>query len=335
MKTKLLLFTFLIGFALSIQQTKAQTLVPGDIVIFWIQADTPDAFAFTTFVELNEGTEILFTDCGAVPAGTFDPAGSGEGAIVYTAPVGGLQIGEVVIYDDSGPAPEFSNYGGDSRINGTSGMALSVSGDQITVLQGTGESPNIIFSINAASTGFTGDDSADTNQTGLFTGLTDTGLPRTALGVGAGPGNESEFDNAVYQGIYSFDTIEDAKIALTDPANYLGSNDITAAPYPNAVDAIPTTKITIATLSNEEFTLENSTTLAPNPSKGSVTIKNSGVAIDKVVVTDISGRTIASYDLNGITEDKELNLSSMVSTGMYLVSISSGENKIVKKLLIK
>ena len=306
----------------------------GDIAIFWIQTDTPDSFAFTTFVDLTAGTEIIFTDCVALPAGSFDPLGSGEGAIVYTTPIGGLDIEEVVIFNDTNQAPEFSDYTGDAIIEGTFGPNLSASGDQITALQGTGVSPTVIFSINSASTLFTGDDAASTNQTGLFTGLTDIGLPRTAIAVGAGEKSSSEIDNAIYQGTYAFATIQDAKIALTNPANYIGINTITADKYPTAVATIPT-KISIASLSIEDFTLVNSVFLIPNPSKGYVTIKNSGVALDKVVITDISGRTISSYKLNGITEDKELNLNGLVSYGMYLVAIYSGDNTTVKKLLIK
>jgi hypothetical protein len=168
----------------------------------------------------------------------------------------------------------------------------------------------------------------------LFTGLTDVGLPRTALGVGSGAGPSDENDNAIYQGTYTFATILDAKIALTNPANYIGTQDINTAPYPDAVAAIPT-KISITSLSTNEFELENLVFVTPNPSNGDITIKNSGIALDKVVVTDINGRTISSYDLNGEIEDKELNLSSLVSSGMYFVSISSGDRTTVKKLIIK
>jgi hypothetical protein len=339
MKKKLLLLTFMMTFMLSIQQTQAQTtLAPGDIAIFWYQADTPDKFAFTTFVDLAPGTVIIFTDAGAVPGGTFDPLGSTEGASVYTVPAEGLDIGEVVIYDDSVPpgGPNWSDYAGDSVIlsSGGGGIGMSTGGDSILVMQGTGESPSYIFMINGGSTEFTGDDSVSTTQTNLFTGLTDVGLPRTALGVGSGAGPSDENDNAIYQGTYTFATIEEAKIALTNPANYIASQDIFTAPYPDAVAAIPA-NITIVTLSNEAFEFKNSVVVTPNPSNGDITIKNSGVALDNVVVTDINGRIISTYNLNGAREDKELNLSSLVSSGMYFMSISSGDKTTVKKLIIK
>ncbi|WP_299890367.1 T9SS type A sorting domain-containing protein [uncultured Lacinutrix sp.] len=91
-----------------------------------------------------------------------------------------------------------------------------------------------------------------------------------------------------------------------------------------------------STLSNENFTL-NSTlfTIYPNPSNGNITIKNSGIALDKVQITDLNGRVVFGQDLNGITEDKELNLSSKLSSGMYLMTLTSNNIATVKKLIIE
>ena len=240
MKKIIFPFALLLFIFCNTELVQAQTtLAPGDIAVFWYQADTPDKFAFTTFVAVDPGTQIIFTDCGAVPNGTFDPAGCGEGAVVYTVNASGLAIGDIVIYDDSAPAGEFSDYGGDPVITGTSGIGTSTAGDQITVIQGSGVSPTFIFMISGSSTTFSGDDSNSTTETNLFTGLTDTGLPRTALAVGSGPAPSQEWDNAMYNGAYTFTTVEDAKIALTNPANYSGVNAITDAPYAGLVAGIP------------------------------------------------------------------------------------------------
>ena len=88
-------------------------------------------------------------------------------------------------------------------------------------------------------------------------------------------------------------------------------------------------------LSTESFSISDAIALYPNPSNGVINIKNSGIALDKVVITDINGRTISSYDLQGSTVDKEIDLSSMVSSGMYFMSISSGERTTVKKFIVK
>ncbi|WP_052467073.1 T9SS type A sorting domain-containing protein [Psychroserpens damuponensis] len=334
MKTKLLFTICLMSVMLSIQQAQAQTiLAPGDIAIIWYQADTPDSFAFTTFVDLEAGTEIMFTDCGAVPTGTFDPAGCGEGAIVYTVPAGGLELGEIITHNDLAPTADFVDYSGDSIILGTSGVSLSTGGDSITVFQGTGESPSFIFMLSGSSTTFSGDDSESTTQTNLFNGLIDTGLPRTAVAVGSGPEPSQEFDNAVYSGSYTFATVQDAKVALTDPANYVGANITTEEPYNALVAGIPE-KLFISTLSTNTFDIGNKLSMYPNPSNGIITIKNAGVVLDKVVISDLNGRQIQAFDLNGMTQDKDLDLRSVVSSGMYFVTISSESASTVKKIII-
>jgi hypothetical protein len=229
----------------------------------------------------------------------------------------------------------------DSRITGNLGLATSV--DQVVVFQdasnaaggsNAANSPKYIFVIHNASTQFLGDP-IDSNETSVPFGLSDTGLPRTALGVGAGPGVDVEFDNTVYTGGYMFSALEAVKIALTDPANYIGSNAAGAdATYDNAVAAIPL-KFNIPNLSNDTFDFDKLISVFPNPSNGKVTIKNSGVALYGVTVTDINGRTITSLNLDGAKVDRELNLSFALSAGMYFMTISAENAFTVKKLIIK
>lgn len=89
------------------------------------------------------------------------------------------------------------------------------------------------------------------------------------------------------------------------------------------------------TLSTATFNLNESMAVYPNPSNGFITIKNSGVAIDKVVITDVNGCKMGSYDLNGMTKDKELDLSSVLSSGLYFMTISSDKASTVKKIIIE
>lgn len=335
MKSKLLLMPLIFSAFFSYMTVTSQTtLVPGDIAIVWYQADTPDTFAFTTFVDLQAGTEIIFTDCGAVPAGTFDPIGCGEGATVFTAPAGGVELGEIIVYDDSNPSSEFSNYSGDAAIISGSGPSLSTGGDQITVIQGSGVSPSFIFLFSASSTTFSGDDNASTTETNLFTGLSDTGLPRTAVAVGSGPAPSQEFDNSVYNGSFTFATVEAAKIALTNPANYQGSNGIIEEPYASLVAGIPE-KLNITALSVDEFDLNSAIKVFPNPSNGVFTIKNSGVSLQTLMVTDLNGRTVVNYNLEGTRTDKELDLRSVLTSGMYFLTIATDDASTVRKIVIK
>ncbi|AUC82624.1 T9SS type A sorting domain-containing protein [Lacinutrix sp. Bg11-31] len=90
------------------------------------------------------------------------------------------------------------------------------------------------------------------------------------------------------------------------------------------------------TLGVEAFlSLDNQVAIYPNPSNGNITIKNSGATLNEVTVTDINGRTIEAINLNGITTDKNLDLSSKLSSGLYFVSIVSETGTITKKLIIE
>lgn len=90
-----------------------------------------------------------------------------------------------------------------------------------------------------------------------------------------------------------------------------------------------------STLSTESFTLDNAFSVSPNPSNGTITIGNSGIALDKVQITDLNGRAVFNENLNGTTDSKELDLSSVLSSGMYLMTLTSDNTSTVKKLIIK
>lgn len=341
MKQKHLLF-LLFCIAFSVCNTlKAQTaLAPGDIAVFNNQADTPDKFSFVTFVDLAAGTAIYFSDCGVVPSGTFDPGGCSEGAVKYTVPSGGLAKGTIVTWTSG--ATNFSNYS-DPLITGS--IALSTGGDQVLVFQDASNpggstfasaNPKFIFIINNASTLFTGDDSASSTQTGLPTGLSDTGLPRTALGVGSGSGPSDEYDNTVYIGTYTFANVADAKKALTNPANYYGSdiNPPGDAAYDSYVSAIPA-KLTLSTLSALDMNLKNNVNIFPNPSNGKFTIQNSAKTLQSAKIYDANGRIVRKVNLNRTTRDIQINLAGKLSSGVYYLELQSEEGSILKKLIIK
>lgn len=342
MKIKLLSILVAIPLFLITNSAFGQTnLVAGDIAIIHNQADTPDDFAFVTFVDIDATTGIYFTDCGSTTSGFISCPG--EGARKYVVPAGGLSAGDIVRFSANGS--NFSTYT-DTLISGS--FSLATTGDQVIAFQdaasatgGTNASanPRFLFVINNASTLFTGNPS-DTNETALPPGLSDTGSPRTALGVGAGPGVDEEFDNTVYSGTYDFSgyateaqAINAAKIAMTNPSNYTTSN--TNPPgdtnYDNAVIAIPTA-INIMTLSNDAF-LSNSFAVYPNPSNGNITIRNSGVALQNVIVTDLNGRTMGTYEMNGVTGNADLSLN--LNTGMYFMKLTSNDASTTKKLIIK
>lgn len=100
-------------------------------------------------------------------------------------------------------------------------------------------------------------------------------------------------------------------------------------------DILFTEGVKEGTLSNQEFAINNAFSIYPNPSNGNIIIKNSGIALDKVQISDLNGRVVANYDLNGTIEDKELNLEPVLSSGMYLMTLTSDNASTIKKLIIQ
>lgn len=343
MKIKLLSILVAIPLFLITNSAFGQTtLAVGDIAIFHNQADTPDDFAFVTFVDIAAGTGIYFTDCGTTTTGFRTPACT-EGATKYTVPAGGLDAGDIIRFSSGA---DFANYS-DSRITGTGGPGLATSGDQVIAFQdatsasgGTNaaNTPTFLFIIHNSSTQFLGDPT-DSNESSLPPGLSDTVAPFSALGVGAGSGVDIEWDNTVYTGSYDFsgfattaEAITAARLSMTDLANYTArTNSTVDAAYAAAVTAIPSA-LNIMVLSNDAF-LSNSFAIYPNPSNGNITIRNSGVALQNVTITDLSGRTISSNEMNGVTSNVDLSLK--LTTGIYLMKLSSNDASTTKKLIIK
>ncbi|WP_460220696.1 T9SS type A sorting domain-containing protein [Psychroserpens sp. MEBiC05023] len=129
-------------------------------------------------------------------------------------------------------------------------------------------------------------------------------------------------------------------LTITNPANALSITQINI--IPNDDDDLNDFGFhninveIVDTLGLEDDTLlDNNIDIFPNPSDGKITIKNTGLVLDRVFVSDLNGRIIVSYDLEGITQNKTLDMRRDLSTGVYLVTISSEKVSITKKLTIK
>ncbi|MGH1383480.1 T9SS type A sorting domain-containing protein [Kordia sp.] len=339
MKTKLL--SILVALPIFLLTTSAfaqTTLAAGDIVVIQLQGDDPDSFAFVTFVDIAAGTGIFFTDCGvSSTTDHFRAPACTEGARKYTAPAGGLDAGDIVKY--AGGGADFATYT-DARITGN--FLLSTGGDQIVAFQdstnpagGTnaGNNPTFLYILSSASTLFAGDP-ADSNETSLPSTLTS---PTGGLALGENTGDDNEYDNVIYNGTYDFsgfattaEAINAAKAAFQNTSNYL-QVQILDASHTTAVANMPN-ELNLMTLSNDEF-LSNSFAVYPNPSNGNITIRNSGIALQNVTITDLSGRTISSKEMNGVTSNVDLSLK--LTTGIYLMKLSSNDASTTKKLIIK
>ena len=114
----------------------ATFLQKGDIQIVAYASDNPDAFAFVTWVEIEVGTEIYFTDKG------WDCNGfvTGESVIQYTAPEV-LPPGSVRSYQNGE-----TNDSGWNIVSGS--VIISIYGDQLIVYQGSMGDPHLIYAFD-------------------------------------------------------------------------------------------------------------------------------------------------------------------------------------------
>ncbi|MCG2611583.1 T9SS type A sorting domain-containing protein [Flavobacterium sp. SM15] len=97
-------------------------------------------------------------------------------------------------------------------------------------------------------------------------------------------------------------------------------------------DAVSVDDIVVdGTLSTNDF-LSSKFSVYPNPAKNFVTVtsKNSA-AINKVVITDINGRTVNSIDVDGVTET-QINISEL-NAGVYFLNIDTNEGTATKKIV--
>tara|TARA_R110002049_G_scaffold90686_3_gene227157 strand:+ start:3471 stop:5252 length:1782 start_codon:yes stop_codon:yes gene_type:complete len=91
----------------------------------------------------------------------------------------------------------------------------------------------------------------------------------------------------------------------------------------------------ICNLGVEEDELNASVKLYPNPTKDNLFIENNGlVALEKIVIYDLSGRCIFKQDMSNASRVTTINLNS-VSKGIYFVNIHSDTTSITKRMVLE
>ena len=229
-------------------------LSPSDIMILGGNTDSPDGFAFVTWVALDAGTQIGFTDGSYLGSGNWN---GNENFATYQVPTGGLAAGTVVVATDSGSNPQSYDIGG--SISGSTGRLSGISngGDQVFAFQRTDgtvattipfNSANsttaaflanhtLLFGLNISNTGFITSGSGSSNlsyrpDAGSGAGLLDT---TTSFSLNA--------EDAQYSGPRTGLTIADYKTALLNSLNWatstnnlaLSSTDFAIVPEPSAL----------------------------------------------------------------------------------------------------
>lgn len=289
----------------SVPEASALTVGPtalqaGDIAFIAFATDTPDRFAFVTFVNINESTQITFTDNGWKADNTWR---TGENTGIWTAPVSGISAGSVIRIEGT------TVTGGGTMSSALSG--LSSDGDQIIAYQGSSSAPTFITAINMDWNVWQSDASSS-NTSAIPLGLTNN--------VNA---NAVTQENGYYNGPTT-GTINFLRSAINNPQNWITTNDNAGQTWPtwsfgfgnttNLSSAVSVLNLVIA--SGESMSIGSTANLTV-----SGTLTNNGTLTLK---SDATGTASLLHNTNNVPATLEryitgnTNLSSMQ---YHLVSV--------------
>ena len=301
------------------------TLAPGDIVVTSLISDDNDRHEFIPLVDLEAGTVIYFTESGwNATTGDWRNGDTTEGVLAYTAP-DVVAAGTVISFEEDASnngtviLPADGSVVVDSNLGNS--WALSTSGDQITVFQGTVASPSFIFCVTSHSSAW--HDADKTNKTAIPTGLVEG---TTAVAAGSDTGSGDEFDNIYYDAVTNpIDGKTQAEILalVGNAANWVGDDDIPAN---------DNWKIQSFTLSSEFLEIEN-LSLYPNPVKGVTKILNvisSSKETMNINIYDLLGKNVIS----GQVINEKVDLSNL-NPGVYITKLNQGDRQSSKRIIVK
>lgn len=89
-------------------------------------------------------------------------------------------------------------------------------------------------------------------------------------------------------------------------------------------------KVTAATLSTENFNMNNKFVISPNPANNILNITSDIAKIQSVSIVDLNGRTVKQLEVNNT--NSQINVSDL-NAGVYMLNIQSEEGKTVKKFI--
>lgn len=210
-----------LSFLVSVTSHSQTVLQAGNVAILGFNTTgntiSADNFAFILLVDVEENTQIKFTDNGWKSNGTFR---ANEGVLTWTAPTGGTPKSTVVsLYCDgtiiSGPGTATRTPSTDFNFN--------TKGDQIIIYQNNSAPYNFVFALTNNDEWQS--DATDSHTSALPTGLTD-GVNAIAIPIVGEISN-----NAVYTGCnpggITAGTPEEILAAVTSPEYWTGSTSST------------------------------------------------------------------------------------------------------------
>lgn len=197
------------------------TLNPGDVVVTYYQFKPADEIQLLLLKDIDVGTTLYITDAGYLPIS--NQLRKGEGYLKFVA-TKSYNRGENIIYPLE---PGFTKVGVDGF------YGLNQTGDQVTLYQGSFDTPQFIFSLNVSSEPWIISDDISNVNSGLPIGLTDgiTALSLTNVPVGAinCPINTNFNDLTYYTSSINWSQNTDAALISYSNCNFsILKNDVEA-----------------------------------------------------------------------------------------------------------
>lgn len=159
----------------------AHALSPGDIAFTGFNADGNDDFAFVALVPITGGKEIFFTDneWNGQAIGAGGAFNTGEMEFKWTAPVGGVPAGGIVVLIGVGVASPTANVGTVVHTV-SSNLGISTTADIIYAFEGASQAPTGF--LTAITNAAVPNADSEIGNTGLTYGSSATALPSSTDG---------------------------------------------------------------------------------------------------------------------------------------------------------
>lgn len=322
-------------FSISQAQT---TLVAGDLAIVGYlgngTATGIDQFSFVLLRDISTNTVINFTENAWLrTTSTVGSWRTGEGTVTWTSQ-SNLSAGtEVTIIFDT-TILTTSRFQGSNITAGTvtgTSFALSANGDQIIAYQGSAAAPIFITALhmNVYTGQVTGEPTTNTtdwdgaystaNSSGLPTGLTN-GV--NAIWIGTQGDINSERDNMrLTCGILDLSTVAKIKNIVFNKANYTLSDNAPGFTIPTDCRYMD------PTLHNENFDLNKSFSIYPNPFSDTINIEST-IDFKIIDIYTALGEKVFSESFQN-----KINPSNL-SSGIYFIKlINTTGNTITMKII--
>jgi len=304
--------------------TGPSILAVGDLTIIGMQVNTPDSFAFVSWVPLNPGTMIKFTDNafhGSVSANAANNARGGENFLIWRNDGAVIPAGTVILINDS-PSANFGTIVL-GNLNGLAGP-----GDTIFAYQGPATSgTNPDFTANTTTTTFNGTilygillQGSGSNTTWLTSGTATSNNSYLPSQLNVANGNiaiANSASRAQYNGSRSNQvSLDGYKTLVNNPANWISGAS-------TGTQTFNTTAFTLATPPTASV-LSGTTTVCSGTSANLSVAITGGTAPFKVVYSNGT----SEFTVNNYNSGNVIAVTPAATTSYSIVSVTDANSLI-------